>query len=355
MGADALIGVCVHRSARRKAGVVCVREQRFNDSPQRTIGTGQQLYQRFHLFYSPSDFSHHEVALASLFTSAKMNDTQKRVHDVLLASYALRYPDMLPAPSSSAAAGDWVAHAHVADADVDAAMLHQDQSRLLALERLLLQTACFNFRLRAQRVQAWVIKLARRWALAETTADLAWRAACDSHRTSAPLIYPPQTVAIGAILAALALLHESDVPDAHESSVTMTCAAWETLLSTSMDDAEDVALYVLHLYAWHVPGLAGAVAAHATRRSLPPHVVYPPPLGLLVVHRRDAMLVEARVTHAQIRIRQQAQTRPAADGDSALGKRKREARILRMHDELPATMYTTAVDDARSLPTRYLL
>jgi len=123
------------------------------------------LYLRFHLFYPPADFSMHEVACACVFTATKLNDTQKRVYDVVLASYALRFPDLLAPPpgAASGACGDWIAHATVPEMDMDMDAIQQEQARLVALERLLLQCICFHFQPRSPMILRWAVKVARHW------------------------------------------------------------------------------------------------------------------------------------------------------------------------------------------------
>lgn len=108
----------------------------------------------------------HEVACACVFTATKLNDTQKRVYDVVLASYALRFPDLLtppPGAKNGAAVGDWIAHATVPEMDIDSEAVQQEQARLLALERLLLQCICFRFQPRSPSILRWAIKVARYW------------------------------------------------------------------------------------------------------------------------------------------------------------------------------------------------
>lgn len=104
----------------------------------------------------------HEVACACIFTATKLNDTQKRVYDVVLASYALRYPDLLT-PPPGAASGDWIAHATVSEMDMDMDAIQQEQTRLVSLERLLLQSICFRFEPRSPSILRWTIKVARHW------------------------------------------------------------------------------------------------------------------------------------------------------------------------------------------------
>lgn len=169
--------------------------------PQRTMATAQLVYHRFHLFYPPAEFKLQEVALASMALSAKLNDTPKKMRELVLASYALRYPDLIKVPtlvksvvaangassseaqkSSSGASmssdppqppqqqqtsAQASAHAwrtgNVAEADVDAAAVDNEVQRLMTLERLLLEAVGFDFQLRTQAALGLTIKFGRKW------------------------------------------------------------------------------------------------------------------------------------------------------------------------------------------------
>ncbi|WFD14821.1 beta-glucosidase [Malassezia arunalokei] len=288
--------------------------------PQRTMGTAQLLYQRFHLFHAPTDFSLHEVALTCLFTSAKLNDTQKRVHEVVLASYVFRYPELISTPDR----GDWIAHAHVSD--VDQEMLHREQAAIVSLERLLLPCLCYNFQLRSPQILSWTIKLARHWRLSKSDADVAWRMACDSHRTNVAWLYTPLTVALGCLYAQEAMAPGAPYPW-HET------ASWGVALS----DVTEVALKLLQLYVQHTPALY--MSARSERRVVPPHAVYPPPLGLLTWRAPTASEMEARLTQAQIYLRQKPldeRVPPPRSSDALLPPRPTH-------------------DGARVIATRYIL
>jgi hypothetical protein len=77
------------------------------------------LYHRFHLFFPRKDHGLYvrtvsislravpdhvgmlqEVCLAALYVSTKMNDTLKKPRDILMASYAVRYPELAVKPKS---------------------------------------------------------------------------------------------------------------------------------------------------------------------------------------------------------------------------------------------------------------
>lgn len=91
------------------------------------------------------------------------------------------------------------------------------------------------------------MKLARKWSIPKPACSLAWRIACDSHRTYAPLIYPPQTIAVASIyLAALLQVRapaQSTPSFAAQELIDQTlrapsAAQWELQLTTSMEDAQ---------------------------------------------------------------------------------------------------------------------
>ncbi|WFC94679.1 beta-glucosidase [Malassezia brasiliensis] len=319
--------------------------------PQRTIASAQLLYQRFHLFYPPADFAVHQVALASLFTASKLNDTQKRIHDLLMASYLLRNIEQLAPPSGAQTSGvDWIAHAHVADADLDLGAMAQERVRLLTLERMMLQCICFQFEMRAQKVLRLVVKMARRWDLPKLLGALAWRVACDAHRTPAPLLYPPQTVAVGSVYAAVVLAEENGATVAAHTHFAQP-EAWPAELRAHVDDAKEVVVHVLTSYAQHLPSLERGNGA------VPLYVVHPPPLGLQTwraVRQAQQLPVgaselEQALTHAKIRVRQDEQARNEPEA-----VRRRRA-VARANDALPATLYRADPLEQQMVATRYLL
>jgi CTD kinase subunit beta len=133
-------------------------------SPRRTIATAQLLYHRFHLFFPLKDFpSYHEPILAALYVSSKLHDTLKKPREIVLASYGVRFPDLLGGrvslsetdvdaavrplfercPFQTARAGqdaDGVPRLHL-----HLQTLEADRLKVLAIERLVLETVCFNF------------------------------------------------------------------------------------------------------------------------------------------------------------------------------------------------------------------
>ncbi|KZT25400.1 hypothetical protein NEOLEDRAFT_1133774 [Neolentinus lepideus HHB14362 ss-1] len=120
-----------------------------------------------------------------------MHDTLKKPRELLMISYAVRFPEL--AAKSRSLGGE---------VDMDPNTVENDRQRLLAVERLILEMICFNFTSRLPF--SYVIKIGRALHATKKLTKLAWRLAVDSHRTPVTLSYPAHEIALGCIyLAAL--------------------------------------------------------------------------------------------------------------------------------------------------------
>ncbi|EAU86072.2 hypothetical protein CC1G_07151 [Coprinopsis cinerea okayama7 len=215
--------------------------------PRRTVATAQCLYHRFHLFFPRKDFVYTDVCLAALFVSTKMHDTLKKPRDLLAVAYGIRNPEL--AARSKHPTGE-------VDLDtMDPQLVESDRARLLAIERLMLETICFNFT--ARLPFPYVIKIGRVMKASKKLIKFAWRVAIDCHRTLLPLQYPPHTVALGslyvaALLSSFELPVEQDEPDSktsHEIADTLSKRGqWEQKFQSHAEDLEDIAHTVLDLF-----------------------------------------------------------------------------------------------------------
>jgi len=159
--------------------------------PHRTIGTAQSLFHRFHLFFPMKDFVYWDVAHACLYVSTKVNDTLKKPRDIIVASYQVRFPE--EAEKARAKGGEM---------EINPKTLDIDKLRLVAVERLVLETMSFNFKVNTPH--SYVIKVGRALGASKELTKLAYKLAIDSHRTVSPLEDPPHTIALAALyLAAL--------------------------------------------------------------------------------------------------------------------------------------------------------
>ncbi|QRW20180.1 CTD kinase subunit beta [Rhizoctonia solani] len=205
----------------------------------------------FHLFFPIKDFDFFDVTMACLYVSTKLHDTLKKPRDILMAAYYIRLPE-LAAKSKTGT-----------DVDIDQAALEADRHRLISIERLILETICFNFRVRLPF--SYVIKMCREFHASKDLAKLAWRLSIDSNRTLVPLQFPPHTIALGCIyLAALLMSADPNGPatsptqDSRENSFrgddpSMIVAKlahpgeWETKFYSRVEQLEDIAHALLDL------------------------------------------------------------------------------------------------------------
>lgn len=81
-----------------------------------------------------------EVSLSTLYVAAKLHDCLKKPRDLILASYAIRQPDMLKGRLALS----------VDPAMFDPKQLESERKRMLSVERLVLETLCFNLMVGAE-------------------------------------------------------------------------------------------------------------------------------------------------------------------------------------------------------------
>jgi CTD kinase subunit beta len=91
------------------------------------------------LFPAHTNFSQ-EVSLSTLYVAAKLHDCLKKPRDLILASYAIRQPDMLKGRLALS----------VDPALFDPKQLESERKRMLSVERLVLETLCFNLMVGAE-------------------------------------------------------------------------------------------------------------------------------------------------------------------------------------------------------------
>ncbi|KAI0755147.1 cyclin-like protein [Daedaleopsis nitida] len=269
--------------------------------PRKTIATAQNLYHRFHLFFPRKDFAYHDVCLAALFVSCKIHDTLKKTRDVLMASYGVRFPDR--AAKAKAMGGE---------IDIDPNTVEHDRQRLLAIERLIVETICFSFTTRLPF--PYVIKISRAFSATKKVSKLAYRLAVDSYRTLVNIQYPPHVVALGCLYLAALLesFERGSSPErpghssAHQIAATLSKAGdWGRQFQAHIEDIEDIAHAVIDLLIGaagaqgHGHGHAGTVTANTspqTPSSPSPHLsrggahAHPPAGVVLVPYKVDQLM-----------------------------------------------------------------
>ncbi|TFK74848.1 cyclin-like protein [Pluteus cervinus] len=252
--------------------------------PRRTTATAQNLYHRFHLFFPRKDFNYFDVALASLYVSTKMHDTLKKPRELLSVSYAIRFPDL--AAKSKHPGGE-------VDLDnMDQQVVEHDRQRLLAVERLILETICFNFTSRMPF--PYVIKVGRALGATKKLTKLGWRLAIDCYRTLLPIQYPPHTIALGGIYVAALLTSFEQPPQAAEPGCRTSQdiadslsdhGVWEDQFHVVVQDLEDIAHTLLDLMIQGMqnssantsPSTPSSPHPHSSSRNIHAHAAQLPP------------------------------------------------------------------------------
>ncbi|KIY50672.1 cyclin-like protein [Fistulina hepatica ATCC 64428] len=252
--------------------------------PRRTIVTAQVLYHRFHLFFPRKDFNYVDVALAALYVSTKMNDTLKKPRELLALSYALRYPDLVAKSKNPAGEVDL----DTMDPQARFIAVETDRQRLLGIERLIMETICFNFTSKVPF--PYVIKLGKALRAPKILTKSAWRISIDVYRTLLPIQYPPHTIALGSIFVA-ALLATFEKPPAPESSDAegyqvrnsheivaqlKDRGSWEEQFHAQVEDLEVIAHTVLDLLI-HVAQSPQTNTSPRTPRTPSSPSTYPSP------------------------------------------------------------------------------
>lgn len=210
--------------------------------PRKTLATAQNLYHRFHLFFPRKDFNYYDVTLAALYVSTKMHDTLKKPREILMVSYAVRFPEL--AAKSKSVGGE---------VDMDPATAENDRQRLLAVERLILETICFNFT--SKMPFSYVIKIGRKLKASKKLIKCAWRLTIDSHRTLVPIMYPPNTVALGCLYTASLLTTLEPPPsplveaqlDSRVATILKEKGDWERTYMAEAEDLEEIAHVLIDL------------------------------------------------------------------------------------------------------------
>ncbi|KAK4058602.1 RNA polymerase II C-terminal domain kinase beta subunit [Microbotryomycetes sp. JL221] len=272
--------------------------------PRRTIANAQSLYHRFHLHFQLKDFAYQDVSVAALLVAAKHQDTLKKLRDIQIAAWQVQN---LLEGGNGIGEGDTVS---------------QEARRpgLIGIERLILQTICFNFNplrplvanafegeqdafdMNASTVDlpptgrdtfTWLIKLAQSLNASKQFTFLAHLVAMDVFRTLIPLSYPPHTCATAAIFLATFLWKrhpnakswlKETTANGQPSTLDEDCGpqlddGWMDEFESAEEDVHAIALALLDLFIQLCPPTAAVTASSYSGPS--PGFAGPSPSSLL--------------------------------------------------------------------------
>jgi len=155
--------------------------------PQLTIATG---FVYFHRFFALKDFEDHDrlsVGIACLFLAGKVEETPKKLKDVILLSHKLRHHFYSPKEK-------------YVPLKLDSPKYEDEREKILLAERLVLQTIAFDFIV--EHPYKFLLDYVKRVNGGQELAQSAWNFVNDSLRTMLCLQYRPQIIACAAIYLA---------------------------------------------------------------------------------------------------------------------------------------------------------
>ncbi|KAI8450754.1 cyclin-like protein [Phakopsora pachyrhizi] len=207
--------------------------------PRRTIACAQLLYHRFHLFFPYSSFNPHDVSTSCIWLASKLEDTIKKLREIQLTSYQIKN----------------VQDGGNGSIEPDQSLLEFDRNRLVGIERLLLESVCFDFDSVGSRdVFNYLIKYGSRMNKSRDFIQLSFRLAIDSYRTLVGLTFSPQLIALSCLYLTSFLIksyknekegdHDQDRKDQIELEFE---EVWYEKFGAEIDDIEEICHQILDL------------------------------------------------------------------------------------------------------------
>ncbi|KAJ2304397.1 RNA polymerase II C-terminal domain kinase beta subunit, partial [Coemansia sp. RSA 2705] len=157
--------------------------------PARTIGTAQLLVHRAHIFRYPNapPIASTDLASACLLVAAKMEETIKRLRDILAHSYLL-----LTRPGDA-----------FEPQSVGSAVTDKMRPAVMSAEQFVLDAIGFDFR--TTHPHMLFVKLARLANADQACARRGWLLLADAFFTTLPVQYPAAVLAAGSLFLAHSL------------------------------------------------------------------------------------------------------------------------------------------------------
>lgn len=196
--------------------------------PVRTFNTAVVYYHKFRLLHADTEYNWADASAAALFTACKIEDTLKKSREILCANWNLK---LSPAEYLSP----------------DDPRFDNHSKLIIGLERLMLESASFDFRNRYP--QKLVVKLAKAARFSkQKEARTAWNLSIDMYRTFAPLKQTTATIAIACVELA-ARLHGLD-GDKYVDKGPLAYKKWNTSRAEVMGMYLEARCHVLRWLRW---------------------------------------------------------------------------------------------------------
>eukprot|EP00126_Sphaerothecum_destruens_P012714 Sdes_comp21773_c0_seq1m20346 len=159
--------------------------------PQLTIATAIVFFHRFYMYQSFKEFSRWSMGICCLFLAGKVEETPKKLRDILIAGHHMRF---LKTQRNSPNQTKYV------PLSPDSKEFWDEKETLLYNERILLQTLGFD--LSVEHAYQYLLNYVKALKGNKELAQTAWNFLNDCLRTTLCLQHPPQRIATSVILLA---------------------------------------------------------------------------------------------------------------------------------------------------------
>lgn len=206
--------------------------------PQLTISVATKFFQRFFMLESMLVHKPPLVAAACLFLSCKVQETLKRLRDVIFWTVKVRtrhtedYPDGMDMTESAPGYND-------------------EKNNILDKEREVLRV--LNFDLNVDHPYRHLWQLTRSYIghgdIQKTVTQAAWNFVNDSFRTYMPVRFDPKEIATAAMFLS-AKLHRFELPDGtkRDKATGKRLLAWHELFHVDLGRIEEICHLMLDMY-----------------------------------------------------------------------------------------------------------
>jgi transcription initiation factor TFIIIB Brf1 subunit/transcription initiation factor TFIIB len=151
--------------------------------PQLSIATGIVFFHKFYDRHSLKEYDRYAIATTCLFLAGKVEETPKKLKDVILVTYQIRHKEELKPQSQE---------------------FWEIRDQILLFERIVLQTIAFD--LTVEHPYKFLLTYVKTISGDRNLAQVAWNFVNDSLRTTLCLQYKPQLIALATIYLASRLI-----------------------------------------------------------------------------------------------------------------------------------------------------
>jgi len=185
--------------------------------PQLTIATAVVFFHRFFVRHKLRDFERMIIAATCLFLAAKVEETPKKLKDVIEIMYTIKYKKEIKPDSME---------------------FQQLKDQILTNELIVLQTIAFD--LTVEHPYKFLLTYVKGIKGNRQLAQVAWNFVNDSLRTTLCLQFKPQLIASAAIYLASKFL-KYDLPEGKNKP-------WWEVLDAKIEDLDEISNQILDLY-----------------------------------------------------------------------------------------------------------